>query len=175
MLNGDEILEAHEQGRIKIDPWDPNHIGSNSYDVVLGTQLMVYDRTINYLDPRKKHETRSFEIPEDGYVINKNEMVLGNTFEYCYNYANDLVPMIEGRSSIGRLGLTIHVSAGFGDIMFCGRWTLEITALFMPVKVYARMPIAQLYWFKTRPTERRYNGKYQNQKDIMPSLIHLDR
>jgi dCTP deaminase len=175
MLNGDEILEAHAMGRIKIDPWDPNRIGPNSYDVVLGEKLMTYDKSIRYLDPKKKHNTVIFDIPEDGFIIDKGEMMLGNTFEYCHNLADDLVPMIEGRSSIGRLGLTIHVTAGFGDIKFCGRWTLEIAALYMPVKVYPKMPIAQLYWFKTRPTERRYNGKYQNQKDIMPSLIHLDK
>jgi dCTP deaminase len=81
--------------------------------------------------------------------------------------------MIEGRSSIARLGLTIHITAGFGDVGFCGKWTLELTAA-QSIMIYPRMPIGQLYWIWTSKTTRKYKGKYQDQKETMASKSYED-
>ena len=171
ILNGDEIIQAYKDGKIVIDPWDEKKVGANSYDVTLLPKLKVYNRVI--LDPRVKNPTRDIEIPEKGYLLKKGDFYLGSTLEYNANKSNDIVPMLEGRSSVARLGLTIHITAGFGDIGFCGRWTLEIVPA-MDIWVYPGMPIGQLYWVRTNPTDRCYKGKYQDQKDIIASKLHME-
>ncbi len=158
ILNGDEILKEHNYGRIKIFPFNEKRIGTNSYDVCLYDELLWYEESV--LDPMKQHEMSGVIIKPDGFfTLEPNRLYLGATEEIVENNANDLVPMIEGRSSLGRLGVSIHATAGFGDIGFCGRWTLEITVIH-PVIVRAGMPIGQLYWIRTNPTLRRYAGKY---------------
>ena len=159
ILNGDEILQAHKDGRISIDPWDDAMVGTNSYNITLHDELMFY--TTYYIDPKKDNPTKKVKIQEEGFTIWPGEFALGATAEIVDNSADDLVPMIEGRSSVARLGITIHGTAGFGDIGFSGRWTLEISCR-QPIKLYAGMPIGQLYWIRTNSTNRRYRGKYQH-------------
>ena len=183
ILNGDEIISYKQRGLIDITPWDEKRVGPNSYDVILHPTIRSYrmrtpaDRSnpylVSVLDPRRTNQTIEITIPKDGYVLRKGEFVLGATEETCSNNADDLVPMIEGRSSIGRLGLTIHVTAGFGDLGFCGRWTLEMVAAF-DIILIPYMPIAQLYWIRTNPTKRKYCGKYQGQVGAEPSKIHQE-
>ena len=171
ILNGDEIIEAYRSGRIEIDPWDEKRVGTNSYDVVLLPILKYYQSA--YVDPRIKNNIIEMTIPETGLLLEKGTFWLGSTFEYNSNVANDLVPMLEGRSSIARLGLAIHVTAGFGDLGFCGRWTLELIPA-VSIVVYPYMPIGQLYWVKTAPTSRQYHGKYQNQTEVQESKLYTE-
>lgn len=171
ILNGDEIQKAYDQGLIVINPFDPKRIGPNSYDVVLDDTLLFYEDDV--LDPRRENPTRKIKIPESGYVLSPGDFALGSTFEQVRNDANHLVPMIEGRSSIARLGLAVHVTAGFGDLGFCGKWTLEFSAA-KSVRIYPRMPIAQLYWIQTNPTTRQYKGKYQGQNAVTASRIERE-
>lgn len=176
ILNGDEILEYHANGKIAITPWDEKRVGTNSYDVVLSPKLKRYTHYGHgvALDPRQSNPVEEFDIPSNGFLLRASQFVLGATNEYCENLTNDLVPMIEGRSSIARLGLTIHSSAGYGDVGFCGNWTLEITAA-EDIIIYQYMPIGQLYWVRTTPTERKYKGKYQGQMQVTESRLNQEK
>ena len=97
----------------------------------------------------------------------------GRTLEYTESPYH--IPMYEGRSSLGRLGVFSHVSAGFGDVGFKGTWTLELVVA-QPVRIYKGMRIGQLYWHNPDgEILRRYDGKYQNQTNATPSRLFQDR
>lgn len=142
ILTDKEILENIEKGLIKVEPFRHECLGSNSYDVHLGKTLAVY--TDSVLDARKHNRIESFEIPPEGYVLTPDNFYLGVTHEYTETMAH--VPFLEGKSSVGRLGIDIHATAGKGDVGFCNFWTLEISVK-KPVRVYAGMPIGQLIYF----------------------------
>ena len=96
-------------------------------------------------------------------------LYLARTAEYTET--RGLVPMLEGRSSIGRLGLSIHVTAGFGDVGFCGFWTLELHCLH-PIRVYPNVEICQIYYHTIEGDFDNYDsGKYQHNMDTQPSLM----
>lgn len=116
MLTGNEIKIQIESGNIGIYPYDENCIGPNSYDVRLGDQLMVYREAV--LDARRENRTRVIDIPEEGLVLLPGKLYLGKTVEWTSSPW--YVPMYEGRSSLGRLGISSHITAGFGDIGFEG-------------------------------------------------------
>ena len=102
-------------------------------------------------------------------MLQPNQLYLGRTAERTETH--NLVPMIEGRSSIGRLGLFVHVTAGFGDVGFCGYWTLEMFAV-QPVRIYAGVAICQIFYHDIRGTFTEYHSdKYQHNTDIQPSLL----
>jgi dCTP deaminase len=143
ILSDLKIKEAIRDGLIVIDPFDPAKLGANSYDVHLGADLAVYSDEV--LDARKHNRVERFRIdPEKGYVLRPGRVYLGVTQEYTETHAH--VPFLEGKSSVGRLGIDIHATAGKGDVGFCNHWTLEIS-VHQPVRVYAGMPIAQLIYF----------------------------
>ena len=124
ILSGLEILR--QLGRnVVIDPFNERQLNPNSYNLTLHDELMTYEELV--LDMRKPNRVRRLTIPPDGLVLTPNQLYLGRTVERTETY--NLVPMIEGRSSIGRLGLFVHVTAGFGDVGFCGFWTLEMFAV----------------------------------------------
>ena len=165
MLTHHEIKKQREAGNIKIEPFLEKSLGSNSYDVHLAETLLVYN---GYeLDCKKDNKTEKITIPDEGIVLHPGRLYLGSTVEYTE--ANNLVPCIEGKSSLGRLGIFVHVTAGFGDIGFRGHWTLEFTVIH-PVRVYKDMPIAQLYYFKPEGAietgttyDAKESQKYSNQ------------
>jgi len=155
ILTDKEILAEIEKKTIILEPFDREALGSNSYDVHLGSTLATYDDEI--LDSKKDHSLTYFEIPEDGFVLQPNVLYLGVTQEYTETHAH--VPFLEGKSSAGRLGIDIHATAGKGDVGFCNHWTLEISVK-QPVKVYAGMPIGQVIYFDVKgEIERPYNTK----------------
>jgi len=163
ILSDKRILEEIENKTIIIKPYDREKLGSNSYDVHLGKTLAIYKDKI--LDAKKHNEIEYFDIPEEGFVLQPNQLYLGVTAEYTETHAH--VPFLEGKSSTGRLGIDIHATAGKGDIGFCGHWTLEISCK-IPVRIYAEMPVGQLIYFPlegdveiTYDTKR--NAKYSNQ------------
>ena len=157
ILSDTRILEEIEKKTIKIDPYNREYLGSNSYDVHLGKYLATYSDKI--LDAKKHNQIIHFEIPEDGYVLHPGELYLGVTEEYTETHNH--VPFLEGKSSTGRLGIDIHATAGKGDVGFCGNWTLEISCK-IPVKIYTGMPIGQLIYF---PVDGEVAIKYNNKKD----------
>lgn len=171
MLTGNEIRIQIESGGIVIYPYDEKCIGPNSYDVRLGDQLMVYREAV--LDARRENRTRVIDIPEEGLVLLPGKLYLGKTVEWTSSPG--YVPMYEGRSSLGRLGISSHITAGFGDIGFEGNWTLELSVV-QPVRIYPGVRIGQLYWHKpVGEITSAYRGKYQGQEDIQPSRLYEDR
>ena len=157
ILSDKRILEEIGKGTIKIEPYDREYLGSNSYDVHLGKYLAVYESA--ELDAKKHNTIRHFEIPPEGLVLQPNMLYLGVTEEYTETHEH--VPFLEGKSSTGRLGIDIHATAGKGDVGFCGNWTLEISVK-VPVKVYAGMPVGQLIYF---PVDGEIEVKYNQKKN----------
>jgi dCTP deaminase len=143
ILSDTRILEEIERGHIVIKPFRPDCLGSNSYDVHLGPYLATY-RTAA-LDARAPNPLDEFRIPPSGHLLIPGQLYLGVTEEY--NETHGFVPFLEGKSSVGRLGIDIHSTAGKGDEGFCNYWTLEMSVK-LPVRVYARMPVGQLIYFE---------------------------
>lgn len=159
ILTDNEILKNIEKGLIKIEPFDLSKLGTNSYDVHLGKTLATYNSEI--LDAKSHNAITTFEIPEEGYVLTPSRFYLGVTAEYTETLAH--VPFLEGKSSVGRLGIDIHATAGKGDVGFCNYWTLEISVK-QPVRVYAGMPIGQLIYFDIKGTVNNYYNKKASAK-----------
>lgn len=155
ILSDLEILKYIRLGQIVIEPFREECLGTNSYDVHLGKWLATYNDEI--LDARKHNTVTTFEIPEEGYVLQPGRLYLGVTQEYTETHAH--VPFLEGKSSVGRLGIDIHATAGKGDVGFCNHWTLEISVS-QRVRIYAGMPIGQLIFFAVQGEI----GNYYNRK-----------
>ena len=152
---------------IHIDPFDEQRLNPNSYNLTLHNELMVYEEIL--LDMRRANRVRRLTIPSEGMVLNPNQLYLARTAERTETH--NLVPMIEGRSSIGRLGLFVHVTAGFGDVGFCGYWTLEMFAV-QPIRVYPGVAICQIFYHTIEGPFTEYaSDKYQHNTDIQPSLL----
>ena len=166
ILSGSEI-RRQLGSNILIDPFDEARLNPNSYNLSLHDELLVYEEVV--LDMRKSNRVERIRIPEDGLVLTPNQLYLGRTAERTETH--NFVPMIEGRSSIGRLGLFVHVTAGFGDVGFCGYWTLEMFAV-QPVKIYPGVPICQIFFHEIVGDITEYaSEKYQHNRDIQPSQL----
>lgn len=187
---------------ILIEPFDPELAGPNSYDVHLSPELRVYalhsvaridrqhgddppfDRTLsvaiqNYhghwvggVDVHQPTPTIDLAIPPDGLWLWPGILYLAATVERTL--CCGLVPWLDGRSSVGRAGLSVHVTAGRGDDGWPGRWTLEMTAVTHPVKVYAGMRCGQITYFDLKGERKPYTGKYVNQDGPTETRLHLD-
>jgi dCTP deaminase len=169
ILSGKEIEKRLGQD-IVIEPYAPSRLNPNSYNLRLHNELLVYDEP--YLDMKKPNKYQPLIIPEEGLLLETNTLYLGRTMEYTET--RNLVPMLEGRSSIGRLGLFIHVTAGFGDVGFCGFWTLEIFCV-QPIKIYPEVEICQVYYHTIQGEYDLYvSNKYQNNQGVQPSLLYKD-
>lgn len=143
ILSDAEILQSIEDGQIVLKPYNRDCLGTNSYDVHLSKHLATYRNRV--LDAKEHNEIDHFEIPEEGFVLEPQINYLGSTIEYTETH--NTVPFLEGKSSVGRLGIDIHATAGKGDVGFSNYWTLEISVK-QPVRVYEGMPIGQLIYFK---------------------------
>lgn len=163
ILTDKAILEAIQQKQIVIEPFDVKSLGSNSYDVHLGKYLAVYEDEI--LDAKKHNKIKEIIIGDEGFVLMPGTLYLGVTDEYTETHNS--VPFLEGKSSVGRLGIDIHATAGKGDVGFCNAWTLEISCVH-PVRVYAGMPIGQLIYFKI-------DGEVQNMYHSKPNAKYNQR
>ncbi len=169
ILSGKEILRNMGKDII-IEPFDERRINPNSYNLTLHNELLVYDETV--LDMKKENKAHKIIIPEEGILLEPNKLYLGRTCEFTNT--NKFIPMLEGRSSVGRLGLFIHVTAGFGDVGFAGFWTLEIHCI-QPIRIYPNVEICQIYYHDILGDYELYSsGKYQNNTDIQPSLFFKD-
>lgn len=170
ILSGREILREAARGKIVIEPFDERRVNPNSYNLSLHNELMVYKNPV--LDMRTPNEAEIIPIPEEGLLLRPGRLYLGRTAEYTRT--EGYVPMLEGRSSTGRLGLCIHVTAGFGDVGFAGYWTLEIFCV-QPLRIYAGVEICQIYYHTLSPDYEPYrSGKYQNNTGIQPSLLYRE-
>jgi dCTP deaminase len=165
ILSGQAIRERLGSDII-IEPFDAAQLNPNSYNLTLHHELMVYEEVV--LDMAKANRVRRIEIPDGGLVLKPNQLYLGRTVERTVTH--NLVPQIEGRSSVGRLGLFVHVTAGFGDVGFSGYWTLEMYAV-QQVKIYPGVPICQVFYHELAGQIEEYASKYQHNHDIQPSLM----
>ena len=169
ILSGKEI-QRHIGKEIIIEPFDQSRVNPNSYNLTLHNELLVYEN--HELDMKKLNPTKRITIPEEGLVLEPNRLYLGRTNEFTKT--EGFVPMLEGRSSTGRLGRFIHVTAGFGDVGFAGYWTLEIFCI-QPIRIYPNAEICQIYYHSIEGDYEPYkSGKYQNNTDIQPSLMYKD-
>lgn len=167
MLTSNEILKQVSNGNIVISPFNKDRLNINSYNLSLHSELMIYSKPI--LDMKLNNETYKVSIPKKGLLLKPNELYLAKTNEYTETHKH--IPCIDGRSSIGRLGIFLHVTAGFGDIGFCGYWTLEIMVI-KPIIIYPNIQIAQIYYYKpTGKIDKTYTGKYQNNDSIQSSEL----
>ena len=175
ILTDKQILDAMGNGSIVISPYRRDCLGSNSYDVHLSPMLATYREAV--LDAKAHNEVDHFEIPREGFILHPDMLYLGVTLEYTETHTH--VPFLEGKSSVGRLGIDIHATAGKGDVGFCNNWTLEISVRH-PVRIYAGMPIGQLIYFETAgdclvPYSAKQSAKY-NKRGIQPveSMMFLN-
>jgi len=169
ILSGKEIKNRLGKD-IVIEPYSEEQLNPNSYNLKLHNKLLVYED--NVLDMKKENKVKEITIPPEGLLLESNKLYLGRTVEYTET--DRLVPMLEGRSSIGRLGLFVHVTAGFGDVGFKGYWTLEIFCV-QPIRIYPNVEICQVYYHNIEGEYDKYtSGKYQNNKGIQPSLLFKD-
>jgi len=198
ILLGTEIIEEYNNGKLVIEPFNEKHIGPNSVDVTLAPTLITYtpveviyrdglghivspmiDPRDTILDMAMENEYYEIEIPKEGLILTPGILYLGCTNEKAGS--DYYVPMYEGRSSMARLGIQSHISAGFGDLFFKSNWTLEITVVH-PTKVYPNRRIGQVYFHNVHEDVRNtlvdagkeYQGKYTNQPKPQPSKSYLD-
>jgi len=185
VLTGLEIINQVNLGNIFISDFDKKRVNPNSYNLRLHNELKVYNKVTVpehlgtaqvpqgpdfILDMKKQNETTTIIIPEEGLILHPNILYLGRTLEMTRT--NGFVPQIEGRSSIARLGIDIHKTAGWGDDGFENYWTLEIVATH-PVKIYPFVEFCQIIYMKTfGDASMKYKGKYQKTNGIDVSKIY---
>lgn len=190
ILTGPKIEECLADGTITIDPLGNNLVGPNSVDLRLHPEMRTYRKKAPWdvalgvpgvtthplagypLDMRRDFGTMPLDIPEDGLVLQPNVLYLARTVETVGS--DHYVPMVEGRSSCGRLGLQVHMTAGFCDTGFKGTITLEMTVVH-PLRVYPNIPIAQVFFLRPEGKIRLYEGRYQGHTDATPSRMHHKR
>lgn len=169
ILSGKEIAQ-HMGEDIFIEPFDPRRLNPNSYNLTLHNELLVYENRL--LDMKMENPVEQLTIPEEGLVLQPDRLYLGRTQEFTRT--ENFVPMLEGRSSVGRLGLFIHVTAGFGDVGFAGYWTLEMFCIH-PIVIYPNVEICQIYYHTIQGEYQKYDsGKYQNNTGVQPSMLYKD-
>ncbi len=170
LLSGNRIRQQMALGNIVIKPFDSRHVNPNSVNLTLYHELLAYDDVT--LDMKREEKAHVLTIPEKGLVLKPDTLYLGRTNEYTETHG--FVPMIEGRSSIGRLGMFVHVTAGFGDVGFCGYWTLEIFVV-QPLIIYPDVEVCQIYYHDIDPDYDEYrSAKYQHNHGIQVSQLWRD-
>jgi|SaaInlLV_10m_DNA_2_1039722.scaffolds.fasta_scaffold00046_17 dCTP deaminase len=169
ILSGKKIYQKVTEKKIIISPFSPSQINPNSYNFRLGNILKVYKDKV--IDPKKDNTTTTIEIPPDGYRLDPSRIYLGHTKEVMGS--NHYVPIIRGRSSIGRIGLFIHITADLIDIGSINQWTLQMHCV-QPVLIYPGMMIGQVTFWKVKGEIVLYNGKYQGSRGPMSSKIYRD-
>ncbi|MEM8970132.1 MAG: dCTP deaminase [Bacteroidota bacterium] len=165
ILSGKEI-ERLQGSEINIDPFSPKQLNPNSYNLRLHNELLVYQNRV--LDMKENNPVDKVIIPKEGLILEPGRLYLGRTIERTQ--ANFHVPVLEGRSSIGRLGILVHFTAGLGNIGSDGYWTLEISCV-QPVRVYPDVEVCQIYFQELRGDHVKYQSKKYHHSDIQPSRL----
>jgi dCTP deaminase len=186
VLSDRTIREEIESGRLAFDPYDATMVQPSSVDVRVDGKFRVFHNArYPFIDVRKPMDdlTELVEIgagPEDKFILHPGEFVLGQTLERV-RLPDDLVARLEGKSSLGRLGLLIHSTAGFVDAGFEGNLTLELSNVAnLPITIYHGMPIGQISFMRMdAPVESAYGteqagSKYQGQAEPTPSRYYLN-
>lgn len=180
MLTGPQIAEYVASGELVISPFNPARLGPNSYDVTLGPKLCRYGALL--LDAKREQELVEIPFDDRGLVLRPGVLYLGHTVEVVGCRASlpgkppgeglGFVPCLEGKSSVGRLGVSVHATAGFGDDGFVSDWTLELSVV-QPVVVYPGMLIGQVYFVRVDDSTKRdpYHGHYATQRGPTASML----
>lgn len=186
ILTGEEITNQAIAGNITITPYNGNQVNPNSYNLRLHEELLVYelegvraynknlvrfDYDIQPIDMKKDNPTSKIVIPESGHTLQPGVLYLGRTVEKTHT--DYYVPVLSGRSSVGRLGINVHVTAAFGDVGFNGHWTLEIFVIH-PVIIYPNVQICQVYFNTVEGEIDLYKGKYQDNNGVQASMFYKD-
>lgn len=169
ILSGNEITRQVKKGKITISPFDERCINPNSYNVELGDYLKVYEDEV--LDSKKQLKTLTIKIPDEGLVLLPNKIYLGFTKEVIGS--DYFVPTLTGRSSTGRLGLFVQITADLVDIGFKGNLTFQLHAV-QPLRIYKGMKIGQIIFWKVKGKIKLYEGKYQNSVGPQESKVWKD-
>ena len=184
LLSDRDLRKELESGRLVLDPWDPQMLQPSSVDVRLDRYFRVFQNSrYTHIDPAQQQDelTSPFETPDDEpFVLHPGEFVLGSTLEVV-TLPDDLASRLEGKSSLGRLGLITHATAGFIDPGFSGHITLELSNVAnLPITLWPGMKIGQLCLFRlTSPAmhpygSAEYGSRYQGQRGPTPSRAHLN-
>ena len=182
ILSDHDILSALEEGRVGIDPFDPHDVQPSSVDLRVDRYFRTFhNHRYPYIDVKKPMDelTELVDVKGDEpFILHPGEFVLGSTREYV-RLPNDLVARLEGKSSLGRLGLLIHSTAGYVDPGFEGHLTLELSNVAnLPITIYPDMKIGQISFFRlTSPADDPYGSKkagskYQGQRGPTPSRYY---
>lgn len=182
ILSDRSIREELDAGRIVIEPLDPTCVQPSSVDLHIDRYFRVFrNHTMGYIDVKKNVEdlTEPVEIDEDDvFILHPGEFVLGSTLERV-GLPDDLVARLEGKSSLGRLGLLIHSTAGFVDAGWDGQLTLELSNVAnLPITLYPGMKIGQISFIRmTTPADHPYGSgevgsKYQGQRGPIASQYY---
>ena len=182
VLSDEEIKCCIDEGRIIIDPLIPEHINPNSVDLTLNENCKIY-KSYN-LDCRSQNEVEEFVVPKEGYILKPNTLYLYSCNEkigvpkHEFDSYGHLAARVEGKSSLGRLGLFVHVTAGWIDAGFVGSLVLELHCV-QPLKIYPNMKIAQICFYKVHGAVREHYGdksgsKYMDQKGVQESKMYLN-
>lgn len=169
ILSGREIQDRMGND-LTIDPFDADRLNPNSYNLTLHDELLIYEEVV--LDAAAPNRYRQIPIPSDGLTLQPGTLYLGRTAESTET--RSLVPMVTGRSSLGRLGLFVNPAGGLGHAGYRGTWTLEIYCV-QPVRIYPSIQVCQIAYFELTGAWDDYcSDKYQNSSDIQPSLLHRE-
>lgn len=173
ILSDSSIVKEMQAGNIIISPFEPKHLNPNSVDLTLAPNFKIYQS--GPLDPRKPNPTLEFTIPDEGYVLNSGEVYLYACNERI-GVKSNIRAKVEGKSSLGRLGLFIHVTAGFIDTGFEGNLVLELVAT-RQIRIYPNMKICQVEFARVEGNiletyDQKAGSKYMNQTGVQESLMH---
>ena len=182
LLSDQDILSEVQAGSLILSPWEPSHIQPASLDVRLGRSFQIFhNHRYSVIDPAREQPSLTSEFTlnnDDPFVLHPGEFVLGSTLE-CVTLPDDIAARIEGKSSLGRLGLLTHSTAGFIDPGFSGHITLELSnTATLPILLYPNMKIGQLCFFRlSSPAQNPYGSPtlgshYQGQSGPTPSRSH---
>ncbi|MBV9992059.1 MAG: 2'-deoxycytidine 5'-triphosphate deaminase [Alphaproteobacteria bacterium] len=169
ILSGSAIAQAVFDGDIVIDPFVPAQVGPNSYDFRLGNRCKTY--ISRELDVSLRNEVTEQPLPEDGLLLLPGTLYLINTMEVMGSFK--YVPIIRGRSSTGRLGLFINVTADLIDLGSINQWTLQLSPV-LPVRVLPGMLIGQVTFWTTKGIPQFYSGKYRDLSSPVESHSYRD-
>ncbi len=169
ILTGSEIIKQVRNSRIVIDPFNIGQINPNSYNFRLGNTIKVFKNKV--LDSKRKNEVGTIKIPATGLELQPDKIYLGHTLETMGS--QKFVPIIRGRSSTGRLGLFVHITADLIDIGSINQWTLMMHAV-QKIIIYPKMLIGQVTFWQVKGAIKLYRGKYQGSKGPMESSSYKD-
>jgi dCTP deaminase len=174
ILGHHAIKNGYNDKSITIEPYDENRICPNSYDVILGRNFKRVECNSNspfeyYIDPKLPQQYTEYK-DMDSVTILPGELWIAHTVEKIGS--TQFVPMLEGRSSIGRMGLFVHVTAGFGDVGFVDQWTFELASV-KPIMLYSGMRIAQVFFHTMTDNDVQYSGRYVGQTGAQESRFAL--